>query len=83
MERFPNRTLIIALSLALVRDFQHPDYEEDQPPEWLVDVPDPALAEEWEMLSFYRFVNIDQPQNFANMLQVCPGGRGKWKAATS
>lgn len=49
---------------------QHPDYEEEQAPEWLVDVPDPSSAEEWEMLSFYRFVDIDQPESFANMLQV-------------
>ena len=52
-------------------DPQHPDYKEETPPEWLVDVPDPSMAEEWEMLSFYRFVDIDQPEAFANMLQVC------------
>lgn len=49
---------------------QHPDYEEEEAPEWLVDVPDPDSAPEWEMLSFYRFVDIDQPEAFANMLQV-------------
>lgn len=49
---------------------KHPDYEEEPPPEWLVDIPDPSTAEEWEMLSFYRFVDIDQPEAFANMLQV-------------
>ncbi|CAM9524683.1 unnamed protein product [Scytosiphon promiscuus] len=48
----------------------HPDYEEEEAPEWLRDVPDPELAEEWEMLSFYRFVDIDQPEAFANMLQL-------------
>eukprot|EP00752_Nemacystus_decipiens_P011426 g10147.t1 len=47
----------------------HPDYEEEEAPEWLLDVPDPDLAEEWEMLSFYRFVDIEQPESFANMLQ--------------
>ncbi|CAM9525201.1 unnamed protein product [Ectocarpus fasciculatus] len=48
----------------------HPDYEEEEAPEWLVDVPDPDSAPEWEMLSFYRFVDIDQPEAFANMLQL-------------
>lgn len=48
----------------------HPDYEEEEAPEWLLDVPDPDLAEEWEMLSFYRFVDIEQPESFANMLQL-------------
>lgn len=52
---------------------QHPDFEEEQMPEWLLDVPDPAQAEEWEMLSFYRFVDIDHPEAFANMLQVRGG----------
>lgn len=53
---------------------QHPDYREEEPPDWLVDVPDPALADEWEMLSFYRFVEIDQPEAYANVLQVRDGG---------
>lgn len=49
---------------------QHPDYREEEPPDWLVGVPDPDSAEEWEMLSFYRFVEIGQPEAFAKMLQV-------------
>lgn len=58
---------------------QHPEYEEQPPPDWLVGVPDPGLADQWEMLSFYRFVQIDHPEAFANMLQVWyrlarPGG---------
>lgn len=60
---------------------QHPDFREEEAPEWLVDVPDPTLAEEWEMLSFYRFVDIEQPEAFANMLQV--GGHGGAMVATN
>lgn len=61
----------ILLNECILTNGQHPDYEEEEAPEWLVGVPDPSLAEEWEMLSFYRFVHIDQPDAFANMLQVC------------
>ncbi|CAM9244855.1 unnamed protein product [Ectocarpus sp. 12 AP-2014] len=64
----------------------HPDYEEEEAPEWLVDVPDPDSAPEWEMLSFYRFVDIDQPEAFANMLQQLAwaplGVRGRVYVAT-
>ena len=63
------RDFSLAHSLAFLSR-QHPDYEEEQAPEWLLDVPEPSSAEEWEMLSFYRFIDIDQPEAFANMLQV-------------
>lgn len=53
-----------------IRVLQHPDYQEELPAEWLVGVPDPRSAQEWEMLSFYRFVEIPHPEAFANMLQV-------------
>ncbi|CAM9361907.1 unnamed protein product [Choristocarpus tenellus] len=46
-----------------------PDFKEEEPPEWLRDIPNPREAEEWIMLSFYRFVEIQDPVGFAKMLQ--------------
>ncbi|KAG5180165.1 hypothetical protein JKP88DRAFT_279865 [Tribonema minus] len=57
-----------------------PAYRDPDPPAWLVNLPDVSAPREWQMISFYRFVDVPDPAAFAALLTALwrpLGARGR------